>query len=256
MPTISICIPTYEMKGLGTKFLRESFDILTQQTFKDFDIVISDHSKDDSIKNLCEEYSPILTIHYYRNDENRGSSSANINNAIRHATGGLIKILFQDDFLFHERALEEIVEHFDIQKDHWLLTGCTHSCDGVHFFNPLFPKVNSISSLWIKTVYSSPSTLTIKNTAPLLFDESLLWLMDSDYYRRYHDTFGEPKILKTINVVNRVGAHQITNSLATENIKRDEYVRVLKKHEHGINFWYYRIIGLMKNVLKSLFFWK
>lgn len=251
MSSVSICIPTYEMKGFGVSFLKKSFDILVQQTFKDFDIVISDHSKDNSIKNLCEEYRTTLTIHYYRNDENRGSSSANINNAIKHATGALIKILFQDDFLFHDRALEEIVEYFDKKKDYWIFTGCTHSCDGVHFFNPFFPKANSIDSLWIKTVYSSPSTLTIKNIEPFLFDENLLWLMDSDYYKRCYDTFGEPKILKTINVVNRVGAHQVTNSLANNRLRINEYVRVLKKHEHGFNFWYYKAIGYVKYFIKE-----
>jgi len=84
---LSICIPTYEMRGQGSLFLKRSFDILTHQTYKNFDIIISDHSKNDLVKELCESYQNKLTINYYRNTENYGSTSANTNNAIKKATG-------------------------------------------------------------------------------------------------------------------------------------------------------------------------
>src|SRR3989344_4191838 len=109
MRLLSICIPTYEMHGLGDKFIRHSFDILTHQTFKDFDVVISDHSRTDAIKNVCDRYKNKLDIQYYKNTKDRGNSSANINNAIQKATGKLIKILLQDDFLYTNDALKEIV---------------------------------------------------------------------------------------------------------------------------------------------------
>ena len=55
MSQISICIPTYEYKGRGVEFLAELFDSIERQTFRDFDIVISDHSKDDVIEWLVTE---------------------------------------------------------------------------------------------------------------------------------------------------------------------------------------------------------
>src|SRR5262245_30219927 len=99
-PLVSICIPTYEMKGRGPEYLRHSFDRLVSQTFKDFEVVISDHSKTTVIQEVCSGYADKLIIQYIHNDRKVGSSSANINNAIRHAKGQLIKVLFQDDFLF------------------------------------------------------------------------------------------------------------------------------------------------------------
>lgn len=252
MNTLSICIPTYEMNGQGSLFLRQSFDVLAQQTFKDFDVVISDHSQDTAIEHLCREYGQTLEIHYYKNIHNRGSSSANINNAINYATGRLIKILFQDDFLYHEKALAEIVEAFDIEKDHWLITACIHSTDGTTFFKPFYPHHHTIQHIWIKTVFSSPSTLTIKNDHPLLFDEQLVWHMDSDYYRHCYDTFGEPNILNTINVVNRVGAHQVTATMATRALRKKEYLIMLQRYERGAAFCYYRTIGQIKDIVKYL----
>ena len=46
MSEISVCIPTYEFRGEGVRYLTEIFDGLRKQTFQDFEIVISDHSKD------------------------------------------------------------------------------------------------------------------------------------------------------------------------------------------------------------------
>ena len=226
---LSICIPTYEMKGKGNIFLKQSFDVLASQTFKDFDIVISDHSKDDQIKNLCDEYRNKLKINYYQNTEKLGNSSANLNNAIKKADGKLIKILFQDDFLFGKNSLEEIVKNFDLEKNNWIVTACVHSKDGFSFFRPFYPKYNRLIYLGKNTI-SSPSVLTIKNTEPLLFDEKLIWLMDCDYYKRCYDKFSEPKILNEINVVNRMGAHQITNSAVNIKLKIKETFYVFKKY--------------------------
>lgn len=231
---ISIAIPTYEMKGNGCFFLKKSLDILCNQTFKDFDVVISDHSRNNLIKNLCDEYIGKLEISYYKNNEGVGSSSANINNAIKKATGKLIKILFQDDFLYSEKSLEEIINNFDTEKDNWLITACEHSTDGVTFFRPFFPKYNHLIHLGKNTI-SSPSVLTIKNENPLFFDERLLWLMDVDYYKRCYNKFGSPKILNEINVVNQIGYHQVSRSTVNIMIKVKEIIYIIKKYAYNRN---------------------
>jgi hypothetical protein len=229
MKTISICIPTYEMKGKGSIFLEESFNILSKQTFKDFNIIISDHSKNNSIENLCIKYKEILDIKYFKNIEKIGSSSANINNAIKKADGKLIKILFQDDFLYNEKSLELIINDFDLSKDNWLVTACIHSNDGINFYKPFYPKYNNFIYLGKNTI-SSPSVLTIKNEKPLLFDENLIWLMDVDYYKRCYNKFGSPKIINKINVVNRIGLHQVSSSIVSTYTKIKEMSYIIKKY--------------------------
>ena len=94
----SVVIPCWEIKGKGVDYLEWSFNILANQTFKDFEVVISDHSVDDEIRDLCDRWLPYLDIIYTKNSHGRGKISPNLNNAIRHATGKYIKILFQDDF--------------------------------------------------------------------------------------------------------------------------------------------------------------
>jgi hypothetical protein len=218
------------MSGLGSVFLKQSFDILANQTFKDFDVIISDHSKNDLIEKLCNEYNGKLKINYYKNDENIGSSSANINNALDKADGKIIKILFQDDFLYNNDSLKEIVDNFDLNNDNWLLTSSICTKDGINFLNPFYPKYNRFIQLGLNTI-SSPSVLAIKNKDHLLFDKNLIWLMDCDYYKMCFNKFGQPKILKEINVVNRIGAHQVSKKIVKLSTRIKEWLYILNKYK-------------------------
>src|SRR3990167_8882672 len=98
MYSISVCIPTYEMRGEAKKMLSRSFNMFKRQTLKDFEIVISDNSENDIVKNLCAspEYRS-LNIKYLKNT--RKGASTNTNNAMKKASGKLIKILHMDDYL-------------------------------------------------------------------------------------------------------------------------------------------------------------
>ncbi len=231
MNFLSICIPTYEMKGNGVNFLEHSFKKLTQQTFKDFEIIISDHSLDEEIKNLCVKYEKILNIVYIKNTNNIGSSSANVNNAIKYASGKIIKFLFQDDFLYNEDSLEITINNFDLKKDKWLVSRCEHSIDGVSFIRDFKPVYNDKIFLGNNTI-SSPSVLTILNDKPFLFDENLIWLMDCDYYKRCYDSFGLPKILNVITVVNRIGGHQVSNTIVNNEIEQKELYYIKEKFKY------------------------
>lgn len=64
--------------------------------------------------------------------------------------------------------------------------------------------------------------MTIKNDDDmLLFDESLLWLVDVEYYRRCHDKFGAPLIIESIGAVNREQPNRVTNSMTQEIINKE-----------------------------------
>lgn len=223
---ISICTPTYEMNGKGAEYLEYSFNILYHQTFKDFEIIISDHSESDLIKDLCDKWSSVLNICYFRNPNNKGNSSANINNAIKNAKGDTIKILFQDDFLYDEYSLEKQLECF---KGKWLVTACCHY-DGKEIYKPFYPHYHD-QIQYGKNTISSPSVLMFENKDILKFDENLIWLMDVDYYKRLYDKFGEPTICNYITVVNREHENQVSNTLATSERQQNEFNYIIKKYE-------------------------
>jgi glycosyltransferase involved in cell wall biosynthesis len=223
---VSICIPAYEMKGKGVEYLEYSFNILYSQTYKDFEILISDHSTGDDIKDLCEQWGQILNINYLRNEYKRGISSANINNAIKNAKGDIIKILFQDDFLYDEYSLEKQLECF---KENWMVTACCHYNEK-EIYKPFYPQYHNQIQYGQNTI-SSPSVLMFRNKDIIEFDENLFWLMDVDYYKRMYDKFGLPIICNYITVVNREHENQVSNTLATEEIKQKELEYIIQKYK-------------------------
>jgi len=218
------------MGGGGVEFLRQSLDVLVKQTFKDFEIVLSDHSQNDAIEKLCQQYSGRLDIHYHKNKNQYGNLSANINNAIKKARGRLLKILFQDDSLYSPESLNQIINNFDLANDRWLIMAGKYSIDGINCYQQFIPKYNHKIHLGENTI-GSLSVLTIKNDQPLLFDEKLGWLMDCDYYKRCYRKFGAPRIASEINIIKRVTNNSMSDQTASENLRSDEYEYLLKKYK-------------------------
>jgi len=215
---LSVAIPTSDMKNKGF-FLKRLLESLWDQTFQDFEIVVTDNSTDSEISDICKYYR--TGIRYFNNP--RKGMAINTNEAIKNSLGELIKIIYMDDFLAHNRSLEKIVKKF---SGHWLVTGCTHVMDDKdERFNNHFPNLSNDIHLGNNTI-GSPSVLTIKNDNPLLFDEEMQWLLDCDYYKRLYDSVGEPVIMEDINVC--IGLHdgQMTNTMGEERkLQEIEYIK-------------------------------
>jgi glycosyltransferase involved in cell wall biosynthesis len=233
-PLFSIAIPTWEINGKGAEYLEHSFNILAQQTFQDFEIVISDHSLNDDIKDVCYKWFNSnlgLSIVYVRNDIGRGKIAPNINNAIKHCNGGYIKILFQDDFLYNVDSLEMIFNSITINLNQkWFITGCAHTKDCIDLYDPMAPYYHDRIYAGINTI-SCPSVLTIKNEDLLLFNETLNWLVDVEYYKRLYDKHGYPTVIESICTVNR-DSDVRTTTMITEQQKIEETQRVISWYEN------------------------
>jgi hypothetical protein len=229
MSFFSIAIPTYEMSGKGVEFLEYNFIKFSTQSFKDFEVVISDHSLNDTIYNLCKKWENKLDIKYIKNKEKRGSSSANINNALQNCSGKWIKILFQDDYLYDYDSLEDIYKFINENNPNWIATACEHSNDGINCYRPFYPKWNDKLILGNNSI-SSPSVITIKNNKDgIFFNEDLIWLMDVEFYQRKYNLYGEPSYLNEINVVNRTWGNRLSDTIS-EVIKNKEYSIIKNKY--------------------------
>jgi glycosyltransferase involved in cell wall biosynthesis len=223
---VSIAIPCYEMSGNGGKFLEYNLTKIHNQTYKNIEVVISDHSSDDVVKGVVDEWLTKLDIKYIRNTYKIGSSSANINTAMKNCTGDIIKIIFQDDFLFNDGSIKDTVDVMG--ESNWLVSTCEHTYDGLTFHRKHTPFYNNKIHLGINTI-SSPSVLTIRNTDIQYFDEDLIWLMDVDYYKKLYIKYGEPLILNTTTVVNRMWENQVSNMLS-DVIKNNEVNMMINKY--------------------------
>ena len=227
-PFFSIAIPAYGYGGKGRDFLEFSFFIMESQTFQDFEVVISDHSTDDTIKNLCDEWSSKLNIKYIRNDIGRGVISPNLNVALTHCKGEWIKILFQDDFLYNSESLINTKNFIDINPNAiWMASRFCHSNDGLNMYRELYPLWHPDMVLG-KNSIGCPSVLTIRNRNILLFNENLNWLMDCEYYKRMYDIHGEPLVIDSLTVVNRTNDDRLTNTISdSKKMEEVEKMRII-----------------------------
>lgn len=197
---------------------------LWKQTYQNFEIVVTDNSDDVVIESICDYYK--TGIRYYRNLIK--GMAQNTNEAIRRSKGELIKILYMDDYLAHDKSLLKIVNSF-ADDDYWLVTGCTHIKLGDNFTQNLHYPTYSEDIHTGNNTIGSPSVLTIRNDHPLMFDENLTWLLDCDYYRRMYEIHGEPTIIRDVNVILGLHPYQATNTMGEER-KQMEYQYMLNKY--------------------------
>jgi glycosyltransferase involved in cell wall biosynthesis len=104
IPTVSICIPTYN----GEAYLVPAIESAIRQTFHDTEILIVDDASTDetlSIANRIARLDPRLRI--ISNDHNLGLVK-NWNRCLIEARGAWIKFLFQDDLL-EPTCVEELL---------------------------------------------------------------------------------------------------------------------------------------------------
>lgn len=216
-----MAIPTSGMEN-GDFFFRRCLDSLWNQSEQDFEIVVTDNSEDDIILEICNWYR--TGIRYIKNPQK--GMAQNTNEAIRQSKGELIKILYMDDFLAHDQAIENIIKKC---KNMWLVTGCTHVSGTDEFrTNPHRPRWSKNIHLGNNTI-GSPSVLTIRNQDPLLFDENMTWLLDCDYYKRLYEKYGKPSVINDINVAIGLHKGQATHTMG-EDRKLQEYEYIKKKY--------------------------
>lgn len=232
MPKISIAVPTWETNGRGEEFLDDLLRTIEIQTFKNFEVVISDHSFDNYLIPKIKEFENKFEIKYLKNTKKRGNSPANLNNALKNCSGEIIKIMFQDDFFYDDEALEKIYYALQDSNKTWLLNGTNHTKDdGNSFYWDLYPEFNDQLLMGVNTI-SSPTVVSFKNNIDFYFDEKIVYLMDIDFYYGMREKYGDPIFYKDILVTNRFPhSHSISsNILDKEKILKKESNYCLKKY--------------------------
>ena len=224
---VSFCIPTHDGNAKCQNYLFDIFHALSQQTNKNFNVWISDHSKSDKVLNACAEYGDLFDIMYIPNKDHVGNISANTNNALQNADGEILKVLFSDDFILTNNLVEELDKAFTDEID-WAVTGYAHTVDdGQTHYNPKIPYYNEKLLEGVNTL-SSPSILALRRGIDMYFDERLTMLMDCDMYYRLYKYHGEPAILKDYHISNR--EHKTQTQRTYEHLLPEEIEYLKEKH--------------------------
>lgn len=246
MPEISIAIPTYEMKGIGDQYLSELFDSIKQQDFEDFEVCVSDHSENNDILEVCEEYANYFEIQYYRNEEKRGNGPANTNSAVEMCNGKITKLIFQDDLFINKSALSKIKSVFDDDMCDWCFNGFAHTTNGFQHFRPMIPKWTDMM-LEGRNLLGSPSCVSFLTNKFEKFDDNLQLLMDTDFYHRMRYFHGVPSIIEEYLISNREHYNRVSSSSVKYNkiiehpegswmVNEEELNYVLEKNKDTRNY--------------------
>lgn len=230
--SISVAIPAYEYSGKGVEVLNFSLNQMLQQTFQDFELVISDHSVDNEIENVCKRWSNYFDLKYFRNENDRGSGSANFNNCIKNCAGKIIKLLCADDWLFSRDSLQITYDAFD-ENTNFLATGYYHSRDRRNYYNPHYPQMNE--NYHYINLIGTPSCVSVRNFKDIPeFDKNLFYAYDCDFYRSYIDKFGGYKLVNNITIGNYIWENSVTSTVNNEIIEKESlYIRAKYENKNS-----------------------
>ena len=183
-PLVSICIPTYKQK----EYLQRCLVSVLEQDFKNFELIISDDTQDDSLEIFIKSILKDFPYSYLRNIPAKGMPE-NWNSAIQQATGKYIKILHHDDFFTQSDSLKLMVEEIENKKGDFLFcqTDVWHIKTGIHHFHKISHKqLNLLNGkpefLFFKNMIGSPSVTLYLNDLSLKYDSRFKWLVDIDFY--------------------------------------------------------------------------
>lgn len=241
MPLISICIPAYK----NIHFLRRLLNSIVIQTFKDFEVIITDDSPDESIKLLITEYEPYLKIIYYKNPTPLGTP-ANWNFAISNASGEWIKLMHDDDWFANENSLkifkERAVENTLIVSAYTNVYENGHE-QTMHFSKFWFRQViKQPMCLMANNIIGPPSVTLIHKKINEKYDERLKWRVDQEYYVRLLKSVKKFAYIEESLINVGISLSQVTQScILNPSVELPEGLILLQKHglESLKNIWVY-----------------
>jgi glycosyltransferase involved in cell wall biosynthesis len=111
-PRLTVGLPVYN----GENFLAESLDALLGQTYRDFELIISDNASTDGTAAIARRYAELDgRVRYVRHERNIGATP-NHNFVAQEARGELFKWASHDD-LYARDLIERCVAALDEQPD-------------------------------------------------------------------------------------------------------------------------------------------
>lgn len=205
----SIVIPTYEYGGKAPELLDELLSSIERQTFTDYEVVVSDHSKSDMVLEYLKKWDN-LPIIYYNNKRGVGNSSINMNEGIKKSKGKYIKIMHMDDWFCNDKSLELI--HQSIKEE-------PHKKWGGLGFNHYYQETGRTGRYikpyidnHIRTLIGCPSVSFFINDDNY-YDEELIIINDSDMHIRLGKKYGNPIMISEYCVTVRMSENQVSNQV-------------------------------------------
>jgi glycosyltransferase involved in cell wall biosynthesis len=101
-PLISVCIPSYN----GARFIAATLESLLAQTLKNLEVIVTDDKSTDATVSVIRGFSD-ARIRLIENERNLGIAG-NWIKVLSYASGRYVKLLCDDDILYHECLARQV----------------------------------------------------------------------------------------------------------------------------------------------------
>ncbi len=247
---ISICIPTYNS---GEK-LERLLDSVRIQTFKDYEIIVSDDSRDNSVKQIIDSKYADLNIKYYWNEQPL-KNPGNWTNAVAKSSGDWINLIHHDDWYANENSLQKFADATKKNEKAFLIFSAFENVY-LEEGKKVVSKCSWLDIILLKWKYlclyknfiGNPScTLVSSKLKPYEYDSRIKWLIDFDFYTWY---FSKNK--NFVYIKEPIISFAIHSSQVTSSVKQNPTVEIpesfLLLNKYGVE--------MLNNIFVYDFFWR
>jgi len=211
-PFISICIPAYKR----LPFLTRLMNSISEQTYTQFEVIISDDSDDDTVSDYLKSVTFSFPIHYYKNSPSLGTP-ANWNFAISKANGEWIKLVHDDDWFTYKDSLQEFADA-TAQGPQFIYSAYSNYLESEqsnqlvqHKRTAIIDVLKQPLLLLSENIIGPPSVTLLHKSILEKYDERMKWRVDLEYYIRVlqqeKEIYHIPKALIQVGV----SESQVTN---------------------------------------------
>lgn len=187
-PLFSICIPAFKR----VQYLKRLLDSIALQSFKDYEVVVTDDSPGEEVTELCNLYHGSMCIRVFKNKVNLNTPE-NWNEAIRRAKGKWIKIMHDDDWFSKSESLQQFAKAIEQHPDcSFFFSAYKNVYEETQRVMPVFIKpfwrkaLNRDPNILIAdNVIGPPSAILHKNDQRIWYDRQMKYVVDIDFYIRY-----------------------------------------------------------------------
>jgi glycosyltransferase involved in cell wall biosynthesis len=249
-PLISICIPAYKR----IHYLKKLLESISKQTFKEYEVVITDDTPDGSVENFVKEFRGIERIYYYNNEPTLGTPE-NWNEAIRKAKGVWIKLMHDDDWFSTNDALQVFYENIQKHRDaDFFFSAFENVEEGsgktqivkMSFLDKFIFGMNPYHLL--KKVYvGNPSCTLVRRDLDIWYDSRYQFIVDFEYYIRIIQRTEKPVYID--KVLLNIGFH---DEQVTAYTKYNPAVQI----PENITFLNEQKKDILKNILVFDYYWR
>jgi len=250
-PFISICIPAYK-KASSLERLLES---IAMQTYKNYEVIITDDSPDDSVKQVADNFGH-LPLSCTKNEPAAGMP-ANWNEGLLRARGPWIKIMHDDDWFRTADALEQFAAAASAGKGDFIFSACNNIYSSGKEVNEYLEGwrkemlEDNTLNLFFLNVIGHPSTVMHRKDDAILYDTQFKWVVDIDFYIRYLDK--HPGFTYIPNMLVNIGTNdlQMSSSLyKNPAVEIPEYLSMLAKFPPDLHLKHEYVFHCVWNLVK------